>query len=120
MTASKSLPLRPSLEWAAAQARRVIHDNDVERLKQLLVEHPALLSWRGCDWDSKGGLLGIATDAYGDAGDPELDLDPAILRRQPCTRGRSLAVSSRAVTDLPARHGLEKRQRREPVEPGSG
>jgi Ankyrin repeat len=60
-----------SLEWAAAQARRVIHDNDVERLKQLLAEYPALLSWRDNDWDSKGGLLGIATGAYGDAGNPE-------------------------------------------------
>ena len=59
------------LEWAAAQARRAIHDNDVERLKQLLAEYPALLSWQGNDWDSKGGLLGIATGAYGDAGDPE-------------------------------------------------
>jgi hypothetical protein len=33
-----------SLEWAADQARRVIHGNDVERLKQLLSEYPALLS----------------------------------------------------------------------------
>jgi Ankyrin repeat len=63
--------LSKGLEWAAAQARRVIHDNDVERLKQLLTEYPALLSWQGNDWDSKGGLLGIATGAYGDAGDPE-------------------------------------------------
>jgi ankyrin repeat protein len=58
-----------SLEWAAAQARRIIHDNDVERLKQLLAEYPALLSWKGSDSD--GGLLQMATSAYGDAGDPE-------------------------------------------------
>src|SRR5262245_39322992 len=46
----------------------MIHDNDVEGLKQLLGEHPALLSWPG----EKGrGLLGIATSAYGDAGDPQ-------------------------------------------------
>ena len=64
-----SKPLDNSLERAAAQARRVIHDNDVERLKQLLAEYPALLSWQGNDTD--GGLLGIATSAYGDAGDPE-------------------------------------------------
>jgi Ankyrin repeats (3 copies) len=57
------------LEWAAAQARRVIHENDVERLKQLLAESPALLSWQG--GDSEGGLLGMATSAYGDAGDPD-------------------------------------------------
>src|SRR5262245_57219373 len=57
------------LEWAAAQAQRVIHDNDVEPLKELLAEHPALLSWQG--GDDHGGLLGFATGAYGDAGDPE-------------------------------------------------
>jgi hypothetical protein len=61
--------LGTGLDWAAAQARRVIHDNDVERLKQLLAAHPALLSWQGNDSD--GGLLGFATGAYGDAGDPE-------------------------------------------------
>ena len=61
--------LGKGLEWAAAQARRVIHDNDVERLKQLLAEYPALLSWR--DDEDHGGVLGFATGAYGDAGDPE-------------------------------------------------
>ena len=69
LTAEVSKRLGHGLEWAAAQARRVIHDNDVERLKQLLAEYPALLSWQGDDDD--GGLLGIATGAYGDAGDPE-------------------------------------------------
>jgi hypothetical protein len=71
LTAEVSKRLGQDLEWAATQARRVIHDNDVERLKQLLAEYPALLSWQGNDWDSQGGLLGIATGAYGDAGDPE-------------------------------------------------
>ena len=67
LTAEVSKRLGNGLEWAAAQARRVIHDNDVERLKQLLAEYPALLSWQGDDWDSDGGLLGIATGAYGDS-----------------------------------------------------
>jgi ankyrin repeat protein len=71
LTAEVSKRLGKGLEWAAAQARPIIHDNDVERLKQLLAEYPALLSWQGNDWDSNGGLLGIATGAYGDAGDPE-------------------------------------------------
>jgi hypothetical protein len=71
LTAEVSKRLGRGLEWAAAQARRAIHDNDVERLKQLLAEYPALLSWQSDDWDGKGGLLGIATGAYGDAGDPE-------------------------------------------------
>ncbi len=69
LTAEVSKRLGTGLAWAAAQARRIIHDNDVERLKQLLAEYPALLSWRGDDED--GGLLGMATGAYGDAGDPQ-------------------------------------------------
>ena len=58
LTAEVSTRLGKGLEWAAAQARRIIHDNDVERLKKLLTEYPALLSWQGNDWDSNGGLLG--------------------------------------------------------------
>ena len=69
LTAEVRKRLGKGLEWAATQARRAIHDNDVERLKQLLAENPALLSWQGRD--SEGGLLGFATGAYGDAGDPE-------------------------------------------------
>ena len=34
LTAEVRKRLGNSLEWAAAQARRVIHDNDVDRLKQ--------------------------------------------------------------------------------------
>jgi hypothetical protein len=68
----KTVSKRPrhDLERAATQARRAIHDNDLERLQQLLTESPALLSWRN-DGDCKDGLLGFATGAYGDAGDPE-------------------------------------------------
>lgn len=54
------------LEWAASRAKALIHDNDVEKLKQLLSAYPALLSWRG-----KGdGVLGYAVNAYGDSFDP--------------------------------------------------
>src|SRR5215831_8924676 len=56
------------LEWAVSQARRRIHDNDVEGLRQLLADYPALLSWRSDENDS--GLLGMATESYGDSGDP--------------------------------------------------
>ncbi len=69
LTAEVSKRLGKGLEWAAAQARRVIHDNDVERLRQLLAEFPALLSWQASDGD--GGLLGMATGSYGDSFDPE-------------------------------------------------
>jgi len=66
LTAEVSQRLGQGLEWAVTQARRVIHDNDVERLKQLLTEYPALLSWHG---DDDGSLLGFATSAYGDSFD---------------------------------------------------
>src|SRR4249919_3795395 len=45
LTAEVNKRLGRGLEWAVAQARRIIHDNDVERLKQLLAGYPALLSW---------------------------------------------------------------------------
>ena len=38
--------LGKGLEWAVSEARRIIHDNDTRRLRQLLAEYPALLSWR--------------------------------------------------------------------------
>src|SRR5258707_6069437 len=66
LTAEVSKRLGRGLEWVATQARRVIHDNDVERLKQLLTEYPALLSWHD---DGDGGLLGFATGSYGDSFD---------------------------------------------------
>jgi len=67
LTAEVNKRLGNGLGWAAAQARSVIHDNDIERLKQLLDEYPALLSWRAGDDD--GGLLGFATGSYGDSFD---------------------------------------------------
>lgn len=67
LTAEVSQRLGQGLEWAATQARRVIHDNDVERLNQLLARYPALLSWPGAD--REGGLLGIATSSFGDSFD---------------------------------------------------
>jgi len=56
------------LEWAISEARRIIHENDVEGLRQLLAEYPALLTWK-TDEDSSG-LLGMATGSFGDSGDP--------------------------------------------------
>jgi hypothetical protein len=67
LTAEVSKRLDRGLEWAITQARRIIHDNDVERLKQLLAEYPALLPWGS---DDDGGLLGFATGSYGDSFDP--------------------------------------------------
>ncbi len=67
LTAEVNTRLGRGLEWAAARARRVIHDNDVEGLKQLLADYPALRAWQGDD--DEGGLLGIATGSYGDSFD---------------------------------------------------
>src|SRR5215469_14785043 len=60
--------LGSGLEWALSQARRRIHDNDIEGLRQLLATYPVLLSWRADEND--GGLLGMATDSFGDSFDP--------------------------------------------------
>src|SRR5688500_3732532 len=58
LTAEVSKRLGKGLESAASQARRLIHDNDVEHLKELLGRYPALLSWRA---DKKRrGVLGMA------------------------------------------------------------
>lgn len=48
------------LEWAAFEAERAIHGNDVERLQALLAEHPDLLTWR----DEEGHPLLRATTPY--------------------------------------------------------
>jgi hypothetical protein len=55
------------LEWAIAEGERSIHDNNVDRLRKLVQQYPALLSWRG---DSRESLLGFATSSFGDSGDP--------------------------------------------------
>lgn len=65
-----NLPPHPSgrgVEWAVSEARRIIHENDIEALGQLLAEYPELLSWKADEND--GGLLGMATDSFGDSGD---------------------------------------------------
>jgi hypothetical protein len=69
LVAEVQIRLGHGLEWAVSRARQIIHDNDIEQLKQLLTEHPALLSWRG--EENEGGLVGMATGAWADAGDPE-------------------------------------------------
>ena len=55
LTAEVSKRLGEGFEWAVKQAARIIHDNDVERLEELLAEYPALLSWKGAE-DPKGLL----------------------------------------------------------------
>ena len=53
-------------EWASVEAEHAIHNNDVERLKTLLAEYPALLTWRN---EFGRTLLEAATHSFGDSGD---------------------------------------------------
>jgi len=62
------------LEWAVSEARRIIHDNDIEGLRQLLAEYPGLLSWKKAHQNDGGRpkeqtVLGMATSSFGDSGD---------------------------------------------------
>ena len=98
LTAEVSKRLGTGLEWAAAQAKRAIHDNDVERLKQLLVAYPALLSWRANDDD--GGLLEMATSSYGDSFEPDRE---QIFTRAACAE---LLIDAGAVVTPSVCEGL--------------
>ena len=98
LTAEVRKRLGGGLEWAATQARRVIHDNDVERLKQLVGEYPGLLSWQGDSGD--GGLLGIATGAYGDSFDASRE---QIFTRAACAE---LLIDAGAVVTTSVLQGL--------------
>ena len=98
LTAEVEKRLGRGLDWAVAQARRIIRDNDVDHLKQLLTEYPALLSWRS---DVEGsGLLGMATGAYGDAGDAERE---RWFTRADCAE---LLIDAGAVVTQPVPAGI--------------
>ena len=53
LTAEVEKRLGRALEWAASQAKVAIHNQDHERLRTLLAEYPALVSWR----DESGEML---------------------------------------------------------------
>jgi hypothetical protein len=68
LTAEVQKRLGRGLEWAASQARVAIHDEDHERLRALLAEYPALVSWRS----ESGQMLIDDTTSYAmDCSDPE-------------------------------------------------
>jgi hypothetical protein len=86
------------MDDAIARARHAIHNNDVESLKSLLAEYPGLLSWTG---DANGGgLLGLATDAYGDAFGPERE---GWFTRKACAE---VLIEAGAVVMPPVVNGL--------------
>jgi hypothetical protein len=92
--------LAKGLEWAAEQAQHVIHDNDVEQLKQLLAEYPALLSWHSDESGGRGGLMGFATESYGDSFDPRREEH---FTRAACAE---LLIDAGAVVALTVFEGL--------------
>src|SRR6266481_6159120 len=117
------LRLGRGLEWAVSEARRRIHDNDVEGLRQLLAEYPALLSWNAdenAEADGQPGdrgLLGMATGSFGDSFDPiseqhftraacaELLIDAgAVVTPRVCDR--LVASRAKGLLDLFQRKGL--------------
>jgi hypothetical protein len=107
--------LGTGFEWAISEARRRIHDNDVEGLRQLLAEYRGLLLWRVDEND--GGLLGMATSSFGDSGDPfreerftraacaELLLDAGAVIA-PSVYDRLIRSRARGLIDLFHRRGL--------------
>lgn len=107
--------LGTGLEWAARQARRIIHDNDVDGLTQLVAEHPALLSWHGDE--ARDGILGLATGSFGDSFDPiseqhftraacaELLIDAGAIVMPAVTQGM-LDARTRGLLQLFQRKGL--------------
>src|SRR5438132_13111259 len=67
LTAEVQKRLGGALDWAASQAKVAIHDQDHERLRALLAEYPALVSWR----DGDQTLLDSTTSYAMDCLDPE-------------------------------------------------
>ena len=68
LTAEVQKRLGGALEWAVAQAKVAIHDQDHERLRALLGEYPALVSWRA---ESGQTMLDSTTSYAMDCSDPE-------------------------------------------------
>jgi hypothetical protein len=115
LTAEVHKRLGGGLEWAVAQARRIVHDNDVAGLTHLIAEYPALLSWKS--ENDEGGVLAFATGAYGDAFDParernftreacaELLIDAGAVVTRSVLDGL-IASRARGLLDLFRRKGL--------------
>ena len=107
--------LERGLEWAVSEARHLIHDNNIEGVRQLLAQYPALLTWKADETD--GGLLGMATGSYGDSFDPvseqhftraacaELLLDAGAVVAPSVCDGL-VASRARSLLDLFHRRGL--------------
>ena len=67
LTAEVQHRLGRAIDWAAAQAKVAIHDENHDRLRALLTEYPALVSWH----DGDQTLLDSTTSYAMDCSDPE-------------------------------------------------
>ncbi len=68
LTAEVQKRVGSGLDWAASRAQVAIHNEDHERLRALLAEYPALVSWH----DESGQTLLDSTTSYAmDCSDPE-------------------------------------------------
>ncbi|MDB4876406.1 MAG: hypothetical protein JWM41_2852 [Gemmatimonadetes bacterium] len=68
LTAEVQKRLGNAVEWAASQAKVAVHQQDDERLRTLLAEYPALVSWRD---ENDRTLLDSTTSYAMDCSDPE-------------------------------------------------
>lgn len=68
LTAEVVKRLGGAIDWAGSQAKVAIHNQDHERLRSLLAEYPALVSWRD---ESDQPLLDATTSYAMDCLDPE-------------------------------------------------
>jgi ankyrin repeat protein len=68
LTAEVQKRVGGGLEWAASQAQVAIHNEDHERLRALVAEYPALVTWRD---ESDQTLLDFTTSYAMDCSDPE-------------------------------------------------
>ena len=104
LTAEVQKRLGNAIEWAASQAKVAIHNEDHERLRALLAEYPALVSWR----DESDQMLLDSTTSYAmDCSGPgaRAHLHPTRGRRDADRRRRD-----RRAQDLDARDPERARQ----------
>jgi Ankyrin repeats (3 copies) len=84
------------LEWAALEAEHAIHDNQTDRLKQLIAEYPALIS----EEDHRLGLLHATTAFAMDVSDPARE---QTFYRPECAE---ILIDAGAVVDPPILQGV--------------
>ena len=87
LTAEVQKRLGNAIEWAASQAEVAIHNADHDRLRALLAEYPALVSWHS---ESGQTLLNSTTSYAMDCSDPE--------RERTYTRPVAAETASRSGT----------------------